>query len=87
MKQIVALILCVMLVGCASPLPKMVHNSMYITVVETQNLPANRLGQARWVGNQCYIELREYPACLKHEVRHCLEGDWHVGRETNEDCY
>lgn len=35
------------------------------------------LGEARVVGDHCYITLREYPVCLAHEVRHYLEGEWH----------
>lgn len=35
---------------------------------------------------KCIIYLRQYPQCLAHEVRHCLEGNWHEGRHTDEGC-
>ena len=43
-------------------------------------------GLAVWQEGECQILLREYPECLLHEVRHCIEGDWHKGRETDWDC-
>lgn len=80
----------VMLSGCSSfdaPKPVLERSTMRITVVESQNLPPNVLGNATWHGDWCVITLREYPTCLQHEVRHCLEGNWHYGRDTTEDCY
>jgi len=36
----------------------------------------------------CLIMLRQYPICLAHEVRHCLEGHFHSGEEHNsDDCF
>lgn len=35
---------------------------------------------------KCIIYLRQYPQCLSHEVRHCLEGNWHEGRKSEEGC-
>jgi hypothetical protein len=35
----------------------------------------------------CVVNLREYPRCLLHEIRHCIEGDWHDRDIPNaEDC-
>lgn len=35
----------------------------------------------------CEIILKRYPVCLLHELRHCIEGDWHPRDEPNtEDC-
>lgn len=35
----------------------------------------------------CEIILKRYPVCLLHEIRHCIEGDWHPRDEPNtEDC-
>lgn len=36
--------------------------------------------------NTCIIYLRNYPQCLAHEVRHCLEGNWHEGKESDSYC-
>lgn len=41
---------------------------------------------AEITGNECKIYLRRYPQCLTHEIRHCFEGNWHEGRQTDEDC-
>lgn len=82
------LALTLLLSGCvADPLPKMARNSAQILVVENPNLPANVLGTYKWFGNMCVIYLREYPTCMAHEVRHCLEGDWHGDRVSNRDCF
>lgn len=34
----------------------------------------------------CNIRLRNYPHCLLHEIRHCFEGDYHKGEDSDEDC-
>lgn len=34
----------------------------------------------------CHIRLRKYPHCLLHEIRHCFEGDFHKGEDSDEDC-
>lgn len=33
----------------------------------------------------CLIMLRQYPICLAHEVRHCLEGGFHPPAAPNDD--
>ena len=46
------------------------------------------LGLSRCTNGVCVVEIRRdlYPQCLLHEMRHVIEGDWHAGRETTEDC-
>lgn len=46
------------------------------------------LGLSRCANGVCRVEIRRdlYPACLTHEIRHVIEGDWHPGRETTEGC-
>lgn len=46
------------------------------------------LGVTRCANGVCVIQIRRdmYPRCLTHELRHVMEGDWHPGRETTEDC-
>lgn len=35
-------------------------------------------GEALVTPTTCHITLRDYPLCLAHEMRHCLEGpNWH----------
>jgi hypothetical protein len=39
---------------------------------------------AQWGKNWCLIKVNpDYYThrCLGHELRHCLEGDWHKGRD------
>lgn len=36
--------------------------------------------------NTCKIILRKYPQCLLHEIRHCIEGNWHEGKASHDDC-
>ena len=37
----------------------------------------------------CDVKLleEEYPRCLQHEIRHCLEGNFHEGYRSYEDCF
>lgn len=46
-------------------------------------------GLAVWKDDWCIIALPEdeYPGCLEHEVRHCLEGNFHEGYKSDEGCY
>ena len=83
-----ALLLCVLLTACTTlgaPRPVLERTASIINVKIDQALPT--LGHAQWVGQLCTITLREYPVCLQHEVRHCLEGDWHGNRASNRDCF
>lgn len=36
--------------------------------------------------NTCTLFLQSYTRCLYHEIRHCIEGNWHAGRDSDEDC-
>ena len=65
------------------------RSNFQVTVVEQPNkLADNVLGSATYLpaSNHCVIILRQYPVCLLHEIRHCLEGNWHEGRTSDEDC-
>lgn len=41
-----------------------------------------------WDATTCIVILKksEYPRCLKHGIRHCIEHKWHEGKITTEDC-
>lgn len=58
-----------------------------ITVIESDNLQQRVKGRTMQAGDKCLIILREYPYCLQHEVRHCLEGPWHGDQPNGEDCF
>jgi hypothetical protein len=80
-------LLCLMLTGCAAPqVYNIERKTVTVTVVEVKGLPT--LGRASWGNNgMCFIALREYPKCLQHEMRHCLEGKWHDEKPNDEGCY
>ena len=83
-----ALLLCVLLTGCTSlgaPKPTLERTASIINVKIDPTLAT--LGHAQWVGQLCTITLREYPVCLQHEARHCLEGLWHGDDHNDEDCF
>jgi hypothetical protein len=76
------------LAACASfdaPKPTLKYPGFVTVIKINPQLPT--LGIARTSLGVCEITLREYPICLLHEIRHCVEGSWHEGRETDEDCY
>lgn len=56
-----------------------------IAVEEDPSLPT--LGRHQTVGGVCFIKLQRYPVCMQHEMRHCIEGDWHKGVKSSKDCY
>jgi len=76
--------LALLLVGCAQE-PKAIQQNSFVFGM-TIDPELETLGRAEWSTGFCKIYLMEYPACLLHEVRHCIEGDWHKGRETDWDC-
>lgn len=81
----IRLMLCLLLAGCAAPQTYTIERkTVKITVVEVKQLPT--LGRASWSKDTCFIALREYPKCLAHEVRHCLEGKWHGDSLNDSDC-
>ena len=83
----IRLLLCLMLTGCAAPQTyTLERKTVTVTVVEVKGLPT--LGRASWSNNgTCFIALREYPKCLQHEMRHCLEGKWHGDTKNDDDCF
>lgn len=88
MKWLCASLLVAVLVACASfdtPEPVLERTASIITVKIDPTLTT--LGNSQWSGQLCTITLREYPTCLAHEVRHCLEGKWHGNRVSNRDCF
>lgn len=91
MKFLYALVLSTLLVGCASAPTYTIQQTQFkLTVIETSdflsgNNPAIK-GEAEIRPGECVIRLRKYPQCLLHEIRHCVEGNWHEGRNTTEDC-
>lgn len=78
--------------GCTAHVPTIKYTGVPIYVKEDPTLlKPNERGQARMVFDgdkmiSCTIILRKYPQCLMHEVRHCMEGNWHEGRESTQDC-
>ena len=64
---------------------KLINTGFQIKVFEAPLLKTD--GLARWKKGYCEIYLKKYPICLKHEIRHCIEGDWHDPNIPNgEDC-
>ena len=64
---------------------------LVLTPGDFARLPDGRLAMAwAWMDKDrvCYIHMprNKYPRCLQHEVRHCIEGNWHKGRVSTEDC-
>jgi hypothetical protein len=75
--------------GCATHVPVPVRTDMHVILKSPVDHENPRvLGTATYLRsiNTCIITLREYPVCLLHEIRHCFEGQWHPGRDTDEDC-
>ena len=82
----IRLLLCLALTGCTVPQTYTIERkTVKVTVVEVKQLPT--LGRAAWSKDTCFIALREYPKCLQHEVRHCLEGKWHGDVKNDDDCF
>lgn len=82
--------ICLIITGCQEPPPKKerIPFDKYVSnivIEEDVNLPT--LGRQYTLGGVCFIKLREYPMCLQHEVRHCIEGNFHEGKKSDEDCF
>lgn len=84
--------LAAMLTGCAAfdaPVP--LRDSVMVRFELTDDLPYGTTGITTCVkgSSYCTVRLRKstYPKCLLHEARHPFEGNWHAGRESEEDCY
>ena len=81
--------------GCTSIKysPVNLGKNIIISVTEGEMIgTSNQLAYTRLLSlsgelKECHIVLRKYPVCLLHELRHCLEGDWHPRDAPNtEDC-
>ena len=78
--------------GCSDP-PNPENKSPFklqkytSTIVIEEDAELETLGRQQTVGGICFIKLKKYPTCLQHEVRHCIEGNFHEGRKSDEDCY
>lgn len=56
-------------------------------VVIEEDSTLETLGRQQTVGGVCFIKLKKYPMCLQHEIRHCIEGNWHEGYKSDADCF
>jgi hypothetical protein len=95
-----ALPLALLLTGCATvdrvfgPAEfSTITNSRFVLVVqENPAMPMNQQGEATWLDfgpgrdKHCIVTLKRYPVCLLHEIRHCIEGDWHGAFPNGDDC-
>lgn len=59
---------------------------MKISIHKLEGGNYRTLAYAEIDGDTCKVYLRRYPQCLTHEIRHCFEGNWHEGRNTDEEC-
>jgi hypothetical protein len=91
MSRILLVIL--LLTGCSTkPIPELIHPTFMVHIHESPELlESNVNGTAKWlyIGDvrYCIINLRQYPRCLLHEIRHCSEGHWHNPMIPNsQDC-
>ena len=59
-----------------------------VQVVDVIKEQPKAFGYSTCTHGVCTIQIRRetYPDCITHEVRHAIEGNWHAGRETTEDC-
>ncbi len=88
------LLLSLMLTGCISAPVKLPREKVSVHVTVTEG-PMMAKGQRAYTVLKkkdgatvsCDIVLKIYPQCLQHEMRHCLEGDWHPADKPNDyDC-
>ena len=86
------LLLCLSLlsVGCATTHNIQTDNvDIKFTIVD--ELPNRALATALFDfhNNICLVKIRRdvYPYCIVHEIRHCVEGNWHEGVSTTYDCF
>lgn len=87
-------ILALLLTGCsqvfdAPEKPKIVYPQFQFVIVESSaGLAENEAGRATVFPNMkiCAVQLKTYPRCLLHEIRHCIEGKWHGDTPNGDDC-
>lgn len=93
MRRVIVFIASLLLCSCAAvfdakkPVP--VRDYSLIQIQLTDELPRGVNGYADIGGGLCTVFLRKdsYPYCLKHEIRHCLEGNFHSYTQySTEDC-
>lgn len=83
-----------LLVSCGffdNPKTEPLTDNMLVSVliVDDDVLPANTFADASANQGFCVVRIKRsvYPDCIKHEIRHCFEGNWHVGHESHDDCF
>ena len=86
-------LLVLLLAGCeifdAPKKPQIVMPQFQFVIVESSaGLAENEAGRATVFPNMkiCAVQLKEYPRCLLHEIRHCIEGRWHGDAPNGDDC-
>ena len=92
--RLVLLLICSMVAGCSDSSEYEIGSNdflLHIKLIESFSDPLQQ-GLAEWNVEQteCTVTLikDEYPRCLQHEVRHCIEGHWHPEEQDNsEDCF
>jgi len=80
-----------LLAGCATQPQQIAYSDFQFHLrVAPEQLAENVNGTATLLdlGGQrvCVVNLRQYPVCLLHEIRHCIEGNWHDEKPNSEDC-
>ncbi len=78
----------IFLTGCAAPMPapELMQSEFKLSVIfddKPMHKGIIRAAKTSWGNGTCVITIQpEYYThkCLGHELRHCLEGDWHEGR-------
>jgi len=85
-KLFIALSLSLALSACSVQTRPSIEKHVFSIVIQEVPTLKNH-GTQEWTVGRCVIKLREYPVCLQHEVRHCIEGNWHKGIETTDDCF
>lgn len=92
MLSVLAVITIAGLAGCGEPDPTSINQidfDLKIRLVdEVRYNDAIVSGLSEWGEGWCIVTLPvdEYPRCLQHEIRHCIEGDFHAGHKSYEDC-
>ncbi len=87
-RSLILIIALLIVSGCNEskpPKPKFEKFISNVVIEEDKNLET--LGRQQTVGGVCFIKLKQYPLCLQHEVRHCIEGNWHEGYKSDADCF
>lgn len=84
--NILLLALILLIPGCFEKKEYNKEDMDFVLVIkEDPNLTVD--GKFEKVKGICTVTLKAYPRCLKHEVRHCVEGYFHGHMQSGEDCY